>query len=65
MGQSGAGAAVKSREKLRPVPVSERVGVRFERYFTARLEPGKTPYDAIKWELWTASIGNDKGAVIF
>ena len=65
MGQSGAGAAVKSREKLRPVPVSERVGVRFERYFTARLEPGKTPYDAIKWELRTASIGNDKGAVIF
>ena len=37
----------------------------FPRYFTARLEPGKTPYDDVQWELRTASIGNDKGAVIF
>ncbi len=65
MGQSGVGAAMKSKEKFRQVPVSERVGVKFERYFTARLEPGKTPYDAVKWELRTASIGNDRGAVIF
>ena len=40
-------------------------GVSFPRYFTARLEAGKTPYDEIRWELRTASIGNDKGAVIF
>ena len=26
-----------------------------------RLEPGKTPYDEIRWETRTASIGNDKG----
>ena len=41
------------------------VGVRFPRYFTAKLESGKTPYDEVAWELRTASIGNDKGAVIF
>ena len=50
--QSGAGAR-------------QRTGVVFPRYFTARLEPGKTPYDELQWELRTASIGNDKGAVIF
>ena len=37
----------------------------FPRYFTARIEAGKTPYDEVAWELRTASIGNDKGAVIF
>jgi ribonucleoside-diphosphate reductase alpha chain len=42
-----------------------RTGVVFPRYFTARLEAGKTPYDEIQWETRTASIGNDKGAVIF
>src|SRR5580704_10890173 len=40
-------------------------GVAFPRYFTARLEPGKSPYDEVAWETRTASIGNDKGAVIF
>lgn len=42
-----------------------RTGIEFPRYFTARLEAGKTPYDDIQWETRTASIGNDKGAVIF
>jgi len=42
-----------------------RSGVAFPRYFTARLETGKTPYDEVQWETRTASIGNDKGAVIF
>ncbi len=40
-------------------------GVAFPRYFTARQEAGKTPYDDVQWETRTASIGNDKGAVIF
>src|ERR1700758_5207588 len=40
-------------------------GIPFPRYFTARLEPGKTPYDEVQWETRTASIGNDKGSVIF
>jgi ribonucleoside-diphosphate reductase alpha chain len=42
-----------------------QTGVAFPRYFTARLEPGKTPYDDVQWETRTASIGNDKGNVIF
>jgi ribonucleoside-diphosphate reductase alpha chain len=42
-----------------------RTGVQFPRYFAARPEPGKTPYDEVAWETRTASIGNDKGAVIF
>jgi ribonucleoside-diphosphate reductase alpha chain len=46
-------------------PKAERTGIEFQRYFTARLETGKTPYDDVIWELRTAAIGNDKGAVIF
>jgi ribonucleoside-diphosphate reductase alpha chain len=40
-------------------------GVAFPRYFTAKLENGKTPYDDVAWETRTASIGNDKGSTIF
>ncbi len=65
MGQLGVGVAMKLKDVRRPVPVTERVGVEFPRHFTARLEAGKTPYDELKWESRTASIGNDKGAVIF
>src|SRR5437879_4460854 len=65
MGQLGLGVAMKVRDIRRPVPVRERVGVAFPRFFTARLEEGKTPYDDLKWELRAATIGNDKGAVIF
>jgi ribonucleoside-diphosphate reductase alpha chain len=42
-----------------------RTGVSFPRHFTARQEAGKTPYDEVQWETRTASIGNDKGNVIF
>ena len=42
-----------------------KTGVSFPRYFTARLAPGQTPYDEVRWETRTASIGNDKGSVIF
>jgi ribonucleoside-diphosphate reductase alpha chain len=67
MGQLGVGvvAAMKTKDARKPVPVGERVGVEFPRYFTAHLQGGKTPYDEVQWELRTASIGNDKGAVIF
>ena len=55
--------------KIEPVETEtttrNRTGVAFPRYFTARLEAGKTPYDDIQWETRTASIGNDKGDVIF
>jgi ribonucleoside-diphosphate reductase alpha chain len=40
-------------------------GVEFPKFFTARTEPGKTPYDEVQWETRTATIGNDKGSVIF
>src|SRR5258708_3450781 len=40
-------------------------GVEFPKYFTARLEAGKTPYDEVLWETRNATIGNDKGSVIF
>src|ERR1700722_13940658 len=65
MGQLGIGVAMKLKDVRQPVPVSERVGVEFPRYFTSHLDAGKTPFDEVKWELRTASIGNDKGAVIF
>src|ERR1700675_3565720 len=65
MGQLGIGVAMKLKDVRRPVPVPERIGVEFPRFFTSRLEAGKTPYEDVKWELRTASIGNDKGAVIF
>ncbi|MEN6608956.1 MAG: vitamin B12-dependent ribonucleotide reductase [Bryobacteraceae bacterium] len=45
--------------------VRKRTGLSFSKYFTARLEPGKTPYDEIQWDLRTATIANDKGTVIF
>src|ERR1700683_3241922 len=43
----------------------KHAGVEFPRYFTARLEAGKTPYDDVQWETRNATIGNDKGSVIF
>src|ERR1051326_8032192 len=65
MGQLGIGLAMKLKDTRRPVPVADRVGITFPRYFTTNLEPGKTPYDEFVWELRSATIGNDKGAVIF
>ena len=72
MGQLGVGVAMKLEdagrrkdETQRPIPVAERRGIDFPRHFTSRLDAGKTPYDEVQWELRTASIGNDKGAVIF
>ena len=57
---------LSAREELkRSLPVEQRTGVTFPRYFTAKLQPGKTPYDEVVWEKRTATIGNDKGAVIF
>src|SRR5271155_4075390 len=47
------------------LPANQRKGVSFPKFFTQKLEPGRTPYDDIAWELRTAAIGNDKGAVIF
>jgi ribonucleoside-diphosphate reductase alpha chain len=61
MGQTSVEAGQK------PSRSSDRAaqGVAVSRYFTAKLPPGKTPYDLVAWEIRTASIGNDKGDVIF
>jgi ribonucleoside-diphosphate reductase alpha chain len=78
MGQAGVAVAMKTkkaavptaaaeviRDMRRPVRASERVGIEVSRFFTRGLAAGRTPYDEVQWELRTASIGNDKGAVIF
>ena len=65
MGQLAVALNAKIDAPKNPLRKEHRTGIVFPRYFTARLENGKTPYDEIQWELRTASIGNDKGAVIF
>src|SRR6185312_2435766 len=54
-----------NKNSKKALPLNQRTGVAFSRYFTQKLEPGKTPYDETQWELRAATIGNDKGAVIF
>src|SRR5271170_6872509 len=49
----------------KPLSITERKGISFPKYFTQKLEAGKSPYDEIAWELRTAAIANDKGAIIF
>ncbi len=51
--------------RYRSIPKEERTGVSFPRFFTAKLDSGASPYDQVDWELRTATIGNDKGSVIF
>ncbi len=53
------------KELKRSLPKSQRTGIEFPRYFTVKMDAGKTPYDEIVWELRNATIGNEKGAVIF
>ena len=59
---TAADSAAKTRRSLTR---NERTGVSFPRFFTAKLEPGTTPYDQLTWDMRSATIGNDKGAVIF
>ncbi|MCX6596474.1 MAG: vitamin B12-dependent ribonucleotide reductase, partial [Acidobacteria bacterium] len=65
MGQLGVALSSKIRDSRRSLRKNERSGVAFPRYFTARQEPNRTPYDDVQWERRSATIGNDKGAVIF
>src|SRR5579875_1234228 len=65
MGQLSVDLNAKIEALNTKISIKSRTGLVFPRYFTAKLEPGKTPYDAVQWETRTASIGNDKGAVIF
>jgi len=65
MGQLSVDLSAKIKVLETKITPNLRAGVSFPRYFTARLEAGKTPYDDLQWETRTASIGNDKGSVIF
>ena len=65
VGQSSVELSAPAAEPKRALPKAERLGVSFSRYFTARLEPGRTPFDEIQWDLRSATICNDKGQVIF
>ncbi|MEK7405799.1 MAG: vitamin B12-dependent ribonucleotide reductase, partial [Acidobacteriota bacterium] len=65
MGQLSANATVRTQEPKRdPRPV-ERQGLSVPRYFTARLDPSRTPYDECHWDLRSCTIANDKGEIIF
>ncbi|MFL6451004.1 MAG: vitamin B12-dependent ribonucleotide reductase [Bryobacteraceae bacterium] len=65
MGQLTVTHPTNAKSSLQSLKREERTGVSFPRFFTAKLEPNKTPYDLITWELRTATIGSDKGSVIF
>ena len=63
--------AVATSQKTEPAtaPASpkftpSKTGIHFHRHFTAKLD-GKSPYDELVWEKRNATIGNDKGSVIF
>lgn len=65
MGQIAVAVGSKIPAAKVSLPVSERKGVSFPRFFTAKLAPHKTPYDEVVWEKRTATIGNASGAVVF
>src|SRR5215469_13476993 len=65
MGQLSVDLSAKIEALSARLTAKPKTGIAFPRFFTAWLEAGKTPYDDIQWETRTASIGNDKGAVIF
>src|SRR5579859_7533247 len=65
MGQLSVDLSAKIESLKTKTTTKTRTGISFPRYFTSRLESGKTPYDDVQWETRTASIGNDKGSVIF
>ena len=65
MGQIAVALGAKIPDAKRSLDRSERTGVAFPRYFTTKLENGKTPYDEVLWETRTATIGSSTGAVVF
>jgi ribonucleoside-diphosphate reductase alpha chain len=58
---SGRRTAVRGSRGTR-APRAGHNGLRFERRNTT---PGTHPFDEVEWELRTASIGNERGEVIF
>src|SRR5215472_3771359 len=64
MGQLSVDLSAKIESLKSKTTTKSKTGIAFPRYFTSRLEAGRTPYDEVQWETRTASIGKDKGAVI-
>ena len=54
-------AAASSEKSRSPKPQGKK-GLTFSRFFT---EEGHHPFDEISWDLRTASIGNEKGELVF
>ncbi|MBE0656485.1 MAG: vitamin B12-dependent ribonucleotide reductase [Bryobacteraceae bacterium] len=65
MGQLSVDVTASFSHVRRNLKTAERTGLSFPRYFTARLEPSRTPYDEVTWEQRTASITDSKGVMIF
>ncbi|HVX66598.1 MAG TPA: vitamin B12-dependent ribonucleotide reductase, partial [Bryobacteraceae bacterium] len=65
MGQLSVDLSTQVRQFENKLKTNERTGLSFPRFFTAKLPPGRTPYDECRWEIRSASIANDKGSVIF
>jgi ribonucleoside-diphosphate reductase alpha chain len=55
-------APIKSEEQVLQESSTEKPGLSLARYFT---RAGVSPYDAIEWEIRTATIANEKGKVVF
>jgi ribonucleoside-diphosphate reductase alpha chain len=65
MGQLSVDLSARIESVKRSLPIEERKGIHFPRYFTAKLPKGRTPYDEVTWEKRVSSITNSKGEVIF
>ena len=50
MGQISVEIGVQATPYRRSLKKEERRGLRFARYFTAKLAAGRTPYDEVRWE---------------
>ena len=57
-----ARAAAKPRNGARSRRARARRGLHVPRHFT---RAGEDPFDAVEWELRTATIANERGEVIF
>lgn len=65
MGQLTVDLSSRIESVKRSLPIADRKGMSFPRYFTAKLAEGRTPYDEVTWEKRVSSITNSKGEVIF
>ncbi len=65
MGQLAVDLSARIESVKRSLPIEDRKGMHFPRYFTSNLPEGQTPYDQVAWEKRVSSITNSKGEIIF